>query len=85
VSTAPYLTELALPERMLKSVEVLDVLLMRPVLNEQRPLDLLVLAPEVQGQGFLRGQDDLKGPVGVVLVLTDDLLNLLCFLYEGAH
>jgi hypothetical protein len=55
VSAAPYLTELALAERMFKSVEVLDVLLMRPVLNEQRPLDLLILAPEVQSQGFLRG------------------------------
>jgi hypothetical protein len=85
MSAAPYLTELALAERMLESVEVLDVLLMRPVLDKQRPLDLLVLATEVQGQGFLRGEDDLEGPVGVVLVLTDDLLHLLCFLYEGAH
>ena len=85
MSAAPYLTELALAERMLESVEVLDVLLMRPVLDEQRPLDLLVLAPEVQGQGLLRGQNDLQGPVGVVLVLAYDLLYLLCFLYEGAN
>jgi len=85
VSAAPYLTELALPERMLKSVEVLDVLLMRPVLNEQRPLDLLVLAPEVQSQGFLRGQYDLERPVLVVLVLADDLVHLFRLLNKGAH
>lgn len=85
MSAAPYLTELALPERMFKSVEVLDILLMRPVLNEQRPLDLLVLAPEVQSQGFLRGKYDLERPVRVVLVLADYLVHLFRLLYEGAH
>jgi len=48
MSATPYLTELPLAEWMLKPVEVLDVLLVRPIFNEQGPLDLLVLTPKVK-------------------------------------
>jgi hypothetical protein len=58
----------------------------RSLLDEQGPLDLLVLASKMKGKGLLRGQDDLDGPVRLlILIILDHLIDLVLVLDEGPH
>jgi len=71
MSGTSYLTELSLSERMFEPIKIFDILLMRPILDEQRPFDLLILTSEMESQSLLRRQYDLKWPICLILLLND--------------